>query len=45
MYVMILIVELYTTTDEYTQKTRCKYPIYMSDIRDIKLCGVCIDRM
>lgn len=37
---------LYNTTDEYTQKTRySKYPIYTSDIRDIKLCGVCIDRM
>lgn len=37
---------LYTSTDEYTQKTRySKYPIYTSDIRNIKLCGVCIDRM
>ena len=37
---------LYTTTDEYTQKTKySKYPIYKSDIRNIKLCGVCIDRM
>tara|TARA_Y100000389_G_scaffold191564_1_gene217919 strand:- start:103 stop:621 length:519 start_codon:yes stop_codon:yes gene_type:complete len=37
---------LYNTTDEYTQKTRySKYPIYNSDIRNIKLCGVCIDRM
>ena len=37
---------LYTTTDEYTQKNRySKYPIYTSDIRNIKLCGVCIDRM
>lgn len=32
--------------NEYTQKTRySKYPIYTSDIRDIKLCGICIDRM
>jgi len=37
---------LYTSTDEYTQKTKySKYPIYTSDTRDIKLCGVCIDRM
>ena len=37
---------LYNSTDEYTQKTRySKYPIYTSDIRDIKLCGVCMDRM
>ena len=37
---------LYNSTDEYTQKTRySKYPIYTSDTRDIKLCGVCIDRM
>ena len=37
---------LYVSTDEYTQKTKySKYPIYTSDTRDIKLCGVCIDRM
>lgn len=37
---------LYVSTDEYTQKTKYnKYPIYTSDTRDIKLCGVCIDRM
>tara|TARA_B110000046_G_scaffold123855_1_gene130365 strand:+ start:231 stop:749 length:519 start_codon:yes stop_codon:yes gene_type:complete len=37
---------LYMTTDEYTQKTKySKYPIYKSDTRDIKLCGICIDRM
>ena len=37
---------LYVSTDEYTQKTKySKYPIYKSDTRDIKLCGVCIDRM
>ena len=37
---------LYNSTDEYTQKTKySKYPIYTSDTRDIKLCGVCIDRM
>ena len=37
---------LYSTTDEYTQKTKySKYPIYTSDTRNIKLCGVCIDRM
>jgi len=37
---------LYNSTDEYTQKTKySKYPIYTSDTRNIKLCGVCIDRM
>ena len=37
---------LYNITDEYTQKTRySKYPIYTSDTRNIKLCGVCIDKM
>ena len=37
---------LHLATDEYTQKTKySKYPIYTSDTRNIKLCGVCIDRM
>ena len=37
---------LHLTTDEYTQKTKySKYPIYSSDIRNIKLCGVCIDKL
>lgn len=37
---------LYNSTDEYTQKTKySKYPIYTGDTRNIKLCGVCIDRM
>ena len=37
---------LYTTTDEYTQKTKySKYPIYKSNTRNIQLCGICIDRI
>lgn len=36
---------LYNSENEYTQKKRyVKYPIYKSDTRDIKLCGVCMDR-
>jgi hypothetical protein len=36
---------LYNSENEYTQKKRyVKYPIYKSNTRDIKLCGVCMDR-
>ena len=36
---------LYNFENEYTQKKRyVKYPIYKSDKRDIRLCGVCMDR-
>jgi hypothetical protein len=36
---------LYNSENEYTQKKRyVKYPIYKSDKRDIRLCGVCMDR-
>ena len=36
---------LHLTTDEYTQKTKySKYPIYKSNTRNIKLCGVCMER-
>ena len=36
---------LYNSENEYTLKKRyVKYPIYKSDKRDIRLCGVCMDR-